>query len=333
MIWVSWRRQRAQLITLLGMLVIGGGLIALLRSNMIDTIESLRLTNCVTQSATSCPAAGSIPLFATDWTTPLHAGQAVILFLPVLIGVFIGAPLFARELEQGTHVLAFTQSVSRTRWMISKLVVALAPALIVLIALQNLVSWWLSAAGLLGPRNSGSLHFLNYGIEHVSPAAFTLFAFAVGAFLGVVSRRTLVAMTAGLGAFVVLRLAMSELVMRVLPVHRVEYAAGVSQSAAMGEYRGASLTVGSGWIDAAGREMPSKETYPLLQACKSTPGGTPRTQEEFLACLPRSGLVKQYVKVIPENQVWQAHLYDAAVFGGLAVLLLVGAGWALRRQS
>jgi ABC-type transport system involved in multi-copper enzyme maturation permease subunit len=140
MIWVSWRRQRAQLITLLGMLVIGAGAITLLRSTMIDAIDSSQLTQCVTQALQECSAPGEVAkAFREAWSTPFIMGQAAIIGLPALIGVFIGAPLFARELEQGTHVLAFTQSVSRTRWMFSKLVVALVPALIVLIALQSLV--------------------------------------------------------------------------------------------------------------------------------------------------------------------------------------------------
>ena len=40
---------------------------------------------------------------------------------PALIGVFWGAPLVARELEAGTHRLAWTQSVTRTRWLAIKL--------------------------------------------------------------------------------------------------------------------------------------------------------------------------------------------------------------------
>ena len=46
---------------------------------------------------------------------------------PALIGMFWGAPLVARELETGTFRLAWTQSVTRTRWLAVKLgVVGLA---------------------------------------------------------------------------------------------------------------------------------------------------------------------------------------------------------------
>jgi ABC-type transport system involved in multi-copper enzyme maturation permease subunit len=329
MIWVSWRRQRLQLITLLGMLVIGAGIILLLRSNMIDTINSSQLARCVTLPLQECSAAEAAKAFQTTWTSPLNMGQFAVLALPVLIGVFVGAPLFARELEQGTHVLAFTQSESRTRWMLSKLVVALVPALLVLVALQYLVSWWLSAAGTLGPLMNGSFSTLNFGIAHLSPVGYALFAFALGAFIGVVSRRTLVAMTAAFGVPVVVRLALSGLVNRLVPAQRLE----VTPDMKVDVHQNGSLVLNEGWLDTAGRPVSSDKASALLQACKSTPGGTPNTQEGFLACLPRSGLAKRYASFIPESQAWQVHLVDAAIYGGLAVLLLVGTAWVLRRQS
>ena len=49
-------------------------------------------------------------------------GFLVIVF-PAIIGMFWGAPLVARELETGTFRLAWTQSVTRTRWLAVKLAV------------------------------------------------------------------------------------------------------------------------------------------------------------------------------------------------------------------
>jgi ABC-type transport system involved in multi-copper enzyme maturation permease subunit len=326
MIWVSWRRQRAQLIALFALLVVGAGVITLLRSNMIDAINSSQLAQCVTQAITECAApAEAQKAFRTEWATPFLTAQLLITGLPALIGVFIGAPLFARELEQGTHVLAFTQSVSRTKWMFSKLVIALVPALIVLVVLQHLVSRWLSAAGALGPRLNGSFNAVNFGIDHVSPVGYALFAFALGTFIGVVSRRTLVAMTAGLGVFVVLRFALSELVYRLVPTQRVE----IAQGETLKVHDDGSLVIELGDLDAAGRPVPGDRVQSVIQACK----GKSTTQEEFLACLPQSGLARKYAVFIPESQAWQAHLVDASIYGVLAVLLLTGTAWALRRQS
>jgi len=176
---------------------------------------------------------------------------------------------------------------------------------------------------------NGPFNAVNFGIEHVSPVGYALFAFTLGTFLGVVSRRALVAMTAALGAFVVVRLALSGLVDRLVPGQRREVAPGTS----LGVDPNTSLVIDDGWLDAAGRPVPQDKVLALTQACKSTPGGTPNTQEGFLACLPQSGLAKRYAVFIPESQAWQVHLVDVAIFGGLAVLLLAGTVWALRRQS
>ena len=41
--------------------------------------------------------------------------------VPAVVGAFWGAPLVARELEAGTHRLAWTQSVTRGRWLATRL--------------------------------------------------------------------------------------------------------------------------------------------------------------------------------------------------------------------
>ncbi|MEV5720480.1 ABC transporter permease subunit [Amycolatopsis mediterranei] len=329
MIWVSWRLHRAQLMTMLGVLVAGAGVIALLRSNMLDDLASTGLASCVSQTLDKCSPPGAAKAFAEAWSTPFDVARAAIICLPALIGVFVGAPLFARELEQGTHVLAFTQSVSRTRWMFAKLVIALTPALVVLIVLQSLVSWWLSAAGILGPFMNGPFTAFNFGIGHVSPVGYALFAFALGTFLGVATRRTLVAMTGGLAAFVVVRLALSGLVDRLVPAQRLE----VTPDQPVTVYQDGSLVIGDGWLDTAGQPVSEDKAQVLIHACKSAPGGVPNTQEGYLACLPQSGLAKRYADFIPASQAWQVHLVDVAIFGGVAVLLLAGTAWLLRRQS
>jgi hypothetical protein len=197
--------------------------------------------------------------------------------------------------------------------------------------LQYLVWWWLSAAGRLGPRNGGSFHPFNFGIEHVSPVAYALFAFAFGAFVGAVSRRTLVAMTTGLAAFIVARFVLSPLVERLAPTQRLEVVPGTGMSVR----QDGSLVVASGWLDASGQPVPGDRARALIQSCKSTPqgSGTPESQQAFLACLPKSGLAKEYADFVPESQAWQVHLVDASIYGGLAILLLVGTALVLRRQS
>ena len=69
---------------------------------------------------------------------------ALVLFIvrPVLTGMFLGAPVIARELEQGTHQLVWTQGVSRRRWAVAK--IALLAAILACGggAFALIVQWW-----------------------------------------------------------------------------------------------------------------------------------------------------------------------------------------------
>jgi ABC-type transport system involved in multi-copper enzyme maturation permease subunit len=48
--------------------------------------------------------------------------QLLVIAVPALTGIFWGAPLIGRELETGTHQLAWNQTVTRTRWLAVKLI-------------------------------------------------------------------------------------------------------------------------------------------------------------------------------------------------------------------
>jgi hypothetical protein len=63
--------------------------------------------------------------------------------IPVLIGMFAGAPLLAREYEAGTFRFSWTQATSRTRWAAAKLALLGAALAAAASAFGALVSWWL----------------------------------------------------------------------------------------------------------------------------------------------------------------------------------------------
>lgn len=47
----------------------------------------------------------------------MHLEPLAIFFLPLILGMFWGAPLLAKEYTEGTNALAWTQSVSRRKWL------------------------------------------------------------------------------------------------------------------------------------------------------------------------------------------------------------------------
>src|SRR4051794_10309307 len=72
--------------------------------------------------------------------------------VPAVIGAFWGAPLVARELESGTHRLAWTQSVPRVRWLATKLAIAGAAAAVATGVFSLLFTWWSLPFDELGKR-------------------------------------------------------------------------------------------------------------------------------------------------------------------------------------
>ena len=63
------------------------------------------------------------------WRAATLIGSGFLLLVPAIIGTFWAAPLLTREFEAGTFQLAWTQSVTRTRWLAAKLGVGVLAAM------------------------------------------------------------------------------------------------------------------------------------------------------------------------------------------------------------
>ncbi|GAA2790465.1 transporter [Crossiella cryophila] len=301
--------------------------VLLLRAGMTADLAAKGIAGCVPDGikpGTACSST-AVAEFQDTWFDRMKIAQMLVLALPALVGVFIGAPLFAREFEQGTHVLAFTQSVSRIRWMASKFLVTAVPALVVLLALQFLVGGWLAAAGNLGPLKTGPFAVTTFGASGVSPFAYTLFAYTLGMFLGALSRRTLMAMTLTLGVFVVFRYLLISLRQFLLAPKRIVSDDPTSSAVPTGDR---SLVLDSGHLDAAGNVLPN--SWSRISSCGAR--GNEVMPTDLITCYREHGLVRSYADLIPVDAATSLHLVEASIFVGLAVLFTLGSIWAVRRQ-
>ncbi|PRY39530.1 ABC transporter permease subunit [Umezawaea tangerina] len=321
MTWIVWRLQRPLFITLAAGIVLAVGGALLLRAVMTADIAAAGLADCVREGLQRGVggACGSrqVMEFQNAWGNRMWVAQVLVLGLPVLVGVFVGAPLFAREYEQGTHALAFTQSVSRTRWMVTKFLVTVLPALTAVVVIQLAVAHWVAAAGELGPQQSGPFTAISFGVAGVSPAAYALCAYTLGMFVGAVSKRTLVGMSLALGAFVVIRFVVDGFreslgtTTRVTfddPFERVDKSAG--------------LTVDGGWLTADGKEVTDTSRYDFSDCAT----------KDSTTCYHEKGLVKSFYDIIPADAVGALHLAEASIFVALSAVFVAGTVWAVRRQ-
>jgi hypothetical protein len=137
-------------------------------------------------------------------STLYDIGWIAVLAAPPLTGAFWGAPLISSELTAGTHRLVWNQTVSRTRWLVTKLAVCGAVAMAAIGLLSLAVGWWSSPidkaldvtatsvapVGFWFPRMAEE----TFAARGVVPVGYAAFAFMLGAMLGLVLRRLLPAM-------------------------------------------------------------------------------------------------------------------------------------------
>ncbi|EMF56667.1 MULTISPECIES: ABC transporter [Streptomyces] len=127
-------------------------------------------------------------------------GRTILTVTPVLIGAWAGGALIARELESGTAHLAWTQSVTPTRWLAAKLAVpaALIVSGTVLLTLLNRLVWWREEP-LRQARATEDWFASTVFVGHGTLAtAYALLGLAVGVLAGLLLRRSLPALGAGL---------------------------------------------------------------------------------------------------------------------------------------
>jgi hypothetical protein len=188
--WVTWRQFRVSAIAV----GLGLAVVALL---LAVTPQGREVASCAGQSG--CPIVadkflGIGHVHLLDYLSTLLVG------LPVIIGAFWGAPVVARELETGTYRLAWSQSVTRTRWFLTKIGLIGVAAAASCGFLSLMLGAWSSAS-----VNSGRLLPAMFAQRGVVPVGYALFAFALGVAAGVLIRRTVPAIIATLVGYVAVR--------------------------------------------------------------------------------------------------------------------------------
>ncbi|MGW2250803.1 hypothetical protein ACWCXH_11440 [Kitasatospora sp. NPDC001660] len=196
LLWLALRQNRFVLWTMAALLVLLAADLLWIHIASRHTIGVLRRTGCFSPESwdsTQCWTLLSPINRSAFWYTQVL--QPAVTAIPLLIGVFVGAPLLAQEHERGTIRLIRAQSVSPLRWLTVRLAV---PGLVVLAAtgvLAALMSWVWWTDIVHGPiAFDPPFQFFTYPALGVAPVAWSLFALALGVLIGRLLRRTLPAM-------------------------------------------------------------------------------------------------------------------------------------------
>ena len=93
--------------------------------------------------------------------------------VPAIVGAFWGAPLVARELENHTYRTAWTQSVTRSRWLAAKLMVIAFVTAVAVAVFAATFTWWAQPIDRTASRISPA-QFAQRGVVPVGYAMFGL---------------------------------------------------------------------------------------------------------------------------------------------------------------
>lgn len=357
MIRFTLREFRTQAIVALTVLVIAAAVMAITGGNLSHLYDTT-IASC--QASNDCSSATSVFL-STDSVLQTALNDLVLL-APALIGIFWGAPLIAREFESGTHRLAWTQSVTRTRWLVTKLGAVGICSLLVTGLLSLMVTWWFSPIDRANMSIFGS-----FDARDIVPVGYAAFAFTLGVTSGSLLRRTLPAMAATLVGFVAVRLAIALVVRPALmtPLHRTVpdavFRAGLASglhtsitpaqlTAAQGGLPANAWLISAQTINGAGRVIgqnglvdgginfnPGVGGFGLtIQGAGTCPGisATPPANPGALIaeCAQRLHL-RDVLTYQPADRYWPFQWFELAIFLALSLILVGVCFWWVRRAS
>jgi ABC-type transport system involved in multi-copper enzyme maturation permease subunit len=319
LLWLTWRQHRAVIIASLTLGAVLIGAILFLAARITTINHECGNTACPGGSAQAASLTGAFGL--SELSNYL---SIVVMFLPLLAGVFLGIPVLAREHEQRTLLLAWSQDIAPQRWLWTKL--ALLGALTA--AVGAAVS---AGAGHLADVISiATGHSLFYGsvflVTGMVPLAQSVVWFIAGVALGAACRRTLRAIFAALVAYIGLYFV----VQWRYPTFMTPLTALVPIT---GDGQGLSSRLGTNILtinqnaiyDASGHAV-SQATVQSL--CPSGPGGLNTNNQ----CLAQHHF-KTLLSYQPGARIPDFHLILIGGYLGLGLIAAVAVWWLVRRTS
>jgi ABC-type transport system involved in multi-copper enzyme maturation permease subunit len=324
--WVTWRQHRPALTGAAAFL----GLVSLylLIMGLMISHAYARVAACHPAGSAACQQLAqsfSRQYWGGGGGGTLSAGGAqsvssLLLVVPVVLGMFLGAPALAREFETGTFRFAWTQGCGRLRWAVSKLVLLAAVVTGVTLAFTWLFGWYFHA--FLADGQVSRLLPLAFGLLGVAFAAWTLAAFAIAAFCGALFRRTLPAMAVTLVTWTVLAIGTAVAL-------RPHYQAPV-RTTAVAVPHGAWVT--SSYVTGPDGQVLSQ--HALDQLAQHAPASVQNSPapNAFADWLARQHYT-QWTAYQPDGRFWHFQLLEGGWLLALSAVLIAAAVWLVRRRA
>jgi hypothetical protein len=343
-IWLAWRQFRIQALTAAAVLAAFAILLAATGPRLAGLYAASAITGC---HGSACGSAVHTFLSRLAITSPYPIvyllGIGLILVAPAITGIFWGAPLVARELETRAFNVAWTQSITRTRWLAVKLALTGLAAMAVTEALSLIYAWWenpiLSAIGLGGlgenakPFTFGRFSLAVFATRGITPLGYAAFAFALGTAAGVLIRRAVPAMAVTLAIFAAAQVVMPLWVRpHLIPPDRMI----TSIEAAELDYGNLTATVvpgqpGAWMLSSAAINAAGQPVSTLPAACGGNLNPYAKAAGNSGQCLESRGY-RETITYEPASRYWPLQLIETGIFLALALALTGFCFWRLGRR-
>lgn len=316
MIWLTWRQQRTET-------MIAALLLAALAAVLIPTglhvaavYDQQGIGTCLAHNGAGC--ADALQAFNNRFGGLLNLVGWFTL-LPAILAILLAAP-FAIELEHGTFRLAWTQSITRRRWLTTKLALIGAGALLAALIMTALLTWW----RIPFDHSSGRIGDSAFEFEGLVPFAYTAFAAALVIALGAVLRRTAPAVALALIGFLAARVAISGFL-------RPHYIAPVSATWS-GDPQTSGPNLRTVWLIT--QDLSDAHGHPVhnLPSVADACGSSVQQKLGDPSCLAQHGVFNHAI-YHPASRFWLFQGIEAAIFLGLALALVGFAAWWIRERT
>jgi hypothetical protein len=302
--WVSWRLQRTETLIAVGMLALLASLLIPTGIQMANAYHHDGLAACL--SSNPGPTCGNeLGAFRQRFQSLIDLSNWFTL-LPGLIGVLLAAP-FIFDLEHGTYRLAWTQSITRGRWLLGKLGLTVVTGVLAAGALILLFTWWRAPTIHI----DGRLENGNYDSTGTVVIGYTLFALALAVALGAIWRRAAASLAVAFVGYFAARVFVDFSVRDHLVAPLKATYKGAQQPSFLHNAHILSLT---GTIH--GRQILG--------------GGFSGTGK---LAAPDSSNGVFHVVYQPDSHFWPLQLTETGLFVGLAAILILFAAWWTRRRT
>ncbi len=347
MIRFTWLQFRMQVTVALAALFAFAAVLAVTGPHLASLYASA-ITGC---HGGTCANAANTFLSRLTATSPYPTvyvlGIGLILAAPAITGVFWGAPLIARELETRTLALAWTQSITRTRWLVVKLALTCLAAMAVTEALSLMQAWWADpigkAIGLGGPYPAGSvfgqgrLGSFIFTTSGITPLGYAAFGFALGTAAGALIRRAVPAMAVTLAIFAAVQIAVP------LWVRPHFMPPGRTVVSGPSFFESAGVSVGSltatavpgqpeAWILASGAITAEGRPVSRIPATCLSPSAAKGGSPDLGGCLASQG-IREAITYQPASRYWPFQWIETGIFLALALALAGVCCWRLGRRG